>query len=136
MRNYSFKEIKEYEMCVSSTLNHKVLSMRMDKSQGGNLKNKYGIAVGVLHCTECNLVYSSPQPISNNIQDHCGILPEKYWKNEYFYWNPEYFKSQIEFAKKTSAFKKGMQLIVYLKMIYTQKISFFLQKNKLTLYSF
>ena len=136
MRNYSFKEIKEYEMCVSSTLNHKVLSMRMDKSQGGNPKNKYGIAVGALHCTECNLVYSSPQPISNNIQDHCGILPEKYWKNEYFYWNPEYFKSQIEFAKKTSAFKKGMQLIVYLKMIYTQKISFFLQKNKLTLYSF
>ena len=78
MRLYNFKEIKECDMCGSPSKDHTVMGMRMDKSQGANPKNIYGTAVGVLKCTKCHLIYSSPQPIPANIQDHYGTPPETY----------------------------------------------------------
>lgn len=111
MRNYNFKEIKECEMCGSSSKDHKVMGMRMDKSQGFNPKKKHGIAVGVLKCPKCGLIYSSPQPIPSDIQDHYGTPPEEYWKKEYFKWDSNYFKPQIEFAQNLISFKKGMKAL-------------------------
>ena len=111
MRKYSFKDIDSCEMCGSPSKDHKVMGMRMDKSQGMNPKKRFGIAVGVLKCPKCNLIYSSPQPIPNDIQDHYGTPPEEYWKEEYFNWTPNYFKTQIEFAKKRISFMPGMKAL-------------------------
>ncbi len=111
MRKYSFKDIDSCEMCGSPSNDHKVMGMRMDKSQGMNPKKRFGIAVGVLKCSKCNLIYSSPQPIPNDIQDHYGTPPEEYWKEEYFKWDSNYFKPQIEYVKNAICFQKGMKAL-------------------------
>lgn len=87
-------------MCSTSVENHKVLGVRLNKSQGSKPKKQYGIAVGVLKCNNCNLIFSNPQPIPSDLQDHYGTPPEDYWKKEYFEWKENYFKTQIDEVKK------------------------------------
>ena len=96
------------EMCGESCEEHKTLGIRLNKSQGKSPKNKTGIAVGVKKCTRCNLIYASPQPIPNDLQDHYGTPPEDYWKPEYFKWNKNYFRIQTQTAQELLNFKKGM----------------------------
>lgn len=95
-------------MCGESSDKHKTLGIRLNKSQGKNPKKKTGIAVGVKKCGRCNLIYSSPQSIPNDLQDHYGTPPEDYWKPEYFEWNKNYFLVQTKTAQKLLDFKKGM----------------------------
>jgi hypothetical protein len=102
MRNYNFKEIKNCEMCNAPTENHKVLGLRLDRSHGNNPRKTTGIAVGVRQCDKCKLIYSNPQPIPHDIQDHYGTPPEDYWKPEYFKWSANYFLSQTKLVKKTT----------------------------------
>jgi len=111
MKNYHFKEITECEMCGSPSTNHKVMGMRLNTSQGKNPKKKIGIAVGVMRCSNCKLIYSSPQPLPNDIQDHYGTPPEEYWKEHYFEWTSDYFKPQIDFVKKKINFSNGMKAL-------------------------
>ncbi len=111
MKNYYFKDVTSCEMCGIPSTNHKVMGMRLNTSQGKNPKAKIGIAVGVIRCTNCGLVYSSPQPIPKDIQDHYGTPPEEYWKAHYFEWTATYFKTQIDFVKTRINFSDGMKAL-------------------------
>lgn len=111
MKKYSFKEITKCEMCGDKIENHKILGQRLNKSQGSNPKSKNGITVSIVQCTNCNLIYSNPQPIPFDIQDHYGKPPEEYWKDGYFVWEPTYFEKQINEAKKLLDFKEGMKAL-------------------------
>jgi SAM-dependent methyltransferase len=108
MLKYSFEEIARCEMCSSPTDNHKVLGQRLNQSQGLRPKSKTGISVSIKKCSDCNLIYASPMPIPNSIQDHYGIPPENYWIPEYFHWKPDYFASEINNAKAILPFYEGM----------------------------
>ena len=108
---YNFKNIVKCEMCGNPSTGHRVMGMRLNSTQGKRPKTKTGIAIGVMQCTKCELIYSSPQPIPNDIQDHYGTLPEEYWKEDYFKWTPDYFSSQIQFVKKTIEFHDGMKAL-------------------------
>jgi len=98
-------------MCGDKTENHKVLGQRLNKSQGFRPKTKTGISVAIVKCSNCGLIYSNPQPIPFDLQDHYGILPEEYWKNEYFVSQSDYFGFQIEEAKKLLDFTAGMKAL-------------------------
>lgn len=111
VKRYIFKDIHTCEMCGDKTEKHKILGQRLNKSQGFRPKTKIGISVSVMKCTNCGLIYSNPQPIPFDLQDHYGILPEDYWKEEYFKWEPNYFRSQIEEAKKLLNFSEGMKAL-------------------------
>jgi 2-polyprenyl-3-methyl-5-hydroxy-6-metoxy-1,4-benzoquinol methylase len=111
MKKYSFKDISVCEMCGDKTDNHKVLGQRLNKSQGYNPKTKIGISVSIIKCNNCGLIYSNPQPIPFDLQDHYGTPPEEYWKEEYFVWESTYFSLQIEEAKKLLDFKSGMKAL-------------------------
>ncbi len=94
-QSYRFSAIHHCNACGTSSDNHKILGQRLNTSQGLNPKNKIGISVGVKQCSGCNLIYSTPQPIPFDLQDHYGTPPEDYWLPEYFSWTPAYFRSQI-----------------------------------------
>lgn len=111
MKRYIFKDISACEMCGSKAENHKILGQRLNKSQGLRPKNKTGISVSIVKCTGCGLIYSNPQPIPFDLQDHYGTPPEEYWKDEYFIWQPNYFSTQIEEAKKLLNFTSGMKAL-------------------------
>jgi ubiquinone/menaquinone biosynthesis C-methylase UbiE/rRNA maturation protein Nop10 len=106
---YTFKPVTQCEMCGDSTAQHKVLGLRLNKSQGLSPRSKTGIAASIKRCSNCGLVYSTPQPIPSSIQDHYGVPPESYWDSAYFDIEESYFVPQIEKAKSLINFKPGMK---------------------------
>lgn len=98
-------------MCGSSNAHHKILGKRLNQSQGKNPKSKTGITTGVVKCKNCNLIFSNPQPIPLNIQDHYGIPPESYWNEEYFVTNDNYFNYEIAILKKLMTIKPGAKAL-------------------------
>lgn len=108
---YKFFYIEQCNMCGSPAETHKVLGRRLNTSQGKNPRTKIGIATTVCQCKNCNLIYSNPQPVPFDIQDHYGIPPESYWKNENFTVSESYFKHETETAKKLLNFEKGMRFL-------------------------
>lgn len=108
---YKFIDINECNMCGNKTQYNKLIGHRLNQSQGFKPKSKSGISVSVYSCTKCSLVYSNPQPIPINIQDHYGVPPEEYWNDEYFVTNPNYFAYQINKAKEYISYKDGMSAL-------------------------
>jgi 2-polyprenyl-3-methyl-5-hydroxy-6-metoxy-1,4-benzoquinol methylase len=98
-KRYFFEEVLRCQMCGIDTSNHKVLGQRLNQSQGLNPYRKNGISVSVKQCNNCGLIYSSPQPIPFDIQDHYGIPPDSYWKQDYFQVEDNYFSKEIEEAR-------------------------------------
>lgn len=96
-------------MCNSKADTHKVLGKRLNGSQGRNPKVKIGITTTIVKCTNCGLIYSNPQPIPFDIQDHYGIPPESYWTEDYFTITEDYFQEQIVKLKTLLDFKEGMK---------------------------
>ncbi len=112
MRIYKFEDVDVCEMCHDKTDGHKILGQRLSQSQGMRPKSKTGITVSVKKCTNCGLIYSSPQPIPNSILDHYGIEPEAYsWKEGYYDYDPGYFSLQIKHARELLDFKPGMKAL-------------------------
>lgn len=106
---YKFKYIANCNMCESTIKTHKILGKRLNQSQGKNPKNKIGITTTICKCKQCGLIYSNPQPIPFDIQDHYGLPPEEYWNDEYFIIDKDYFKREIVQLKKLIKFKEGMK---------------------------
>jgi 2-polyprenyl-3-methyl-5-hydroxy-6-metoxy-1,4-benzoquinol methylase len=98
-------------MCGDDTQHHRVLGLRMDQSQGFKPRSKHGIATTVMKCSRCHLIYSNPQPIPFDIQDHYGIPPEEYWKSEYFHYEPTYFQGEIARLKQLMVVRPGMKAL-------------------------
>lgn len=96
-------------MCGDISDSHKILGKRLNKSQGKKPKGKTGITTTVCKCNNCGLIYSNPQPIPLNIQDHYGVPPEDYWHESYFNFDENYFKGEISQLKKLIDFKDGMK---------------------------
>ncbi|WP_462252904.1 class I SAM-dependent methyltransferase [Ferruginibacter sp.] len=110
-KRYTFLDIDRCNMCGNSTALNKVMGIRLNQSQGLNPKSKTGIAVSVIKCSKCNLIYSTPQPIPNNIQDHYGLPPEEYWQTHQFVWDENYFKAEITILKTLIEIKPGMKAL-------------------------
>ena len=98
-------------MCGSTAERHKIMGQRLNQSQGFNPKSKLGISTSVMKCKNCGLIFSNPQPVPFDIQDHYGVLPENYWIPEYFKVNEKYFSGQIDTTKRLSGFKEDMKAL-------------------------
>jgi ubiquinone/menaquinone biosynthesis C-methylase UbiE len=96
-------------MCGSKTDTHKTLGKRLNASQGRNPKNKIGITTTIVKCTNCGLIYANPQPVPFDIQDHYGVPPESYWKEDYFKVTDSYFQGEIKTLKKLMDFKDDLK---------------------------
>ncbi len=110
-QQYYFDYITNCDMCGAETAGNRVLGQRLNQSQGLNPKKLSGISVSVIQCRNCNLIYSNPQPIPFNIQDHYGIPPDEYWNDRSFDWEENYFLPQILKTKELIGFKPGMKAL-------------------------
>lgn len=106
---YTFNHITHCNMCGEENTKHKILGRRLNKSQGLNPTNKIGLTTTICKCTNCGLIYSNPQPVPFNIQDHYGVPPEEYWKEDYFELNKDYFQGEIKQLKKLLDLKKDLK---------------------------
>ncbi|CAD5259279.1 MULTISPECIES: class I SAM-dependent methyltransferase [unclassified Imperialibacter] len=105
---YAFQEIDSCNFCGRRTEKNSVIGQRMNSSQGMRPERKSGISISVVKCEGCSLIYSNPQAIPFDIQDHYGIEPESYWEDDYFNSQSNYFSWQIGRAKKFINFHDGM----------------------------
>jgi SAM-dependent methyltransferase len=110
-RRYTFKKITHCNMCESQNDNHKILGKRLNKSQGKNPRNKTGITTTIQKCSNCGLIYSNPQPIPFDIQDHYGVPPESYWKDDYFIINENAFDHDFKRIQSLIDFKKNLKFL-------------------------
>jgi ubiquinone/menaquinone biosynthesis C-methylase UbiE len=106
---YYFNTIDKCNICESTIVTHKILGKRLNQSQGKRPKNKLGVSTTIVKCSNCGLIYSNPQPVPFDIQDHYGVPPEEYWKESCFKVDDNYFQSEIERAKRLLNFKEGMK---------------------------
>jgi ubiquinone/menaquinone biosynthesis C-methylase UbiE len=97
---YYFEDIQNCNMCEAPIDEARVLGKRMNRSQGVRPKGKIGISTTVMQCQICDLIFSNPLPVPNNINQHYGIPPEDYWVPEEFEVTPNYFESQIRTFNK------------------------------------
>lgn len=81
----------------------------MNCSQGKNPKKKIGISTTISKCSTCGLIYSNPQPVPFDIQDHYGKPPEEYWKPVYFIADENYFIQEINTLKTLIEFRSGIR---------------------------
>ena len=93
---YTFKHISSCNMCGSPAQSHKILGKRLNQSQGMNPGKKAGVTTTVIKCTNCELIYSNPQPIPFAINDHYGVNPDEYWTAGYFIQDENYFNDEIQ----------------------------------------
>ena len=61
-----------------------MVGRRMDRSQGKNPRRKPALITSIQKCMNCGLIFSNPQPLPINIQDHYGVEPAEYWNESYF----------------------------------------------------
>lgn len=108
---YTFIDVVNCNMCGSSTANQKILGKRLNGSQGRNPQKKTGITTTIAQCANCGLIYSNPQPVPSDIQDHYGIPPEEYWKKEYFELHPSYFKTELNIIRSLTELKKETKVL-------------------------
>ena len=106
---YRFVYVDRCNMCGSKTDHQRVLGKRLNQSQGKRPKKKIGITSTVCKCRECGLIFSNPQPIPLNIQDHYGVPPEEYWNEDYFKINPKYFTDALRQLKRLIEISPGMK---------------------------
>lgn len=108
---YRFDYTDTCNMCGAFSDRQKILGRRLNSSHGKNPKSKVGISTSIMRCKSCGLIYSNPQPVPLDIQDHYGILPESYWDREYFSENPDYFQYELETLGKYLTIRKGMKAL-------------------------
>lgn len=106
---YTFNYIEKCNMCGVESEKSRVMGRRLNQSQGKNPKSKTGILTTIVKCTNCKLIYSNPQPIPYDIQDHYGLPPENYWQEDYFNITKNYFKNEIDKLVTLLDFKEGMK---------------------------
>lgn len=108
---YNFIPVEQCEMCHDKSINHKVMDQRLNMSQGLSPRKKSGITVSVMQCNHCGLIYSSPLPLPENLQDHYGVPPESYWIPSYFEVSDSYFYLETITLKKLQEFHSGMKAL-------------------------
>ncbi|CAN5324322.1 hypothetical protein BH09BAC1_BH09BAC1_10370 [soil metagenome] len=115
--NYHFRKVQCCNMCAAPIEKSKVLGVRLNTSQGLKPSKVTGMGVTIMKCNSCGLIYSNPQPIPSNFNDHYGVNPEEYWEGEYFSgaehdmtYHASILKKHLEFGPDMKALDIGTGL--------------------------
>lgn len=82
-QSYKFSRIELCPMCKTSPAYFRELGNRLNQSQGFHPREKSGSLTRIVKCNNCGLIFSNPQPLPINIQDHYAVPPDSYWEKEF-----------------------------------------------------
>lgn len=111
VKRYEFRPVGSCNMCGAPQADHRILGRRADRSQGMRPWRSRGITTSVAQCGRCGLIFADPQPIPFDLQDHYGVPPETYWREEYFKVSDGYFQRPIDRFKAIARSGPGMQAL-------------------------
>lgn len=107
---YTFAPVTACDMCGADEQQFALMGLRLNRSQGLNPRRVSGIAVSVVKCRSCGLVFANPQPVPASFEAHYGS-PDEYWTSDYFEPEPGYFEEEIATAKRLLNFDRGMRAL-------------------------
>ena len=93
---YKFEDMPACNMCGHPSAKNKVIGVRLNTSQGFKPRSVCGVAVTVVRCKKCMLIYPNPLPVPVEIQAHYGIPPEEYWTTKHSELCESYFTNEID----------------------------------------
>jgi SAM-dependent methyltransferase len=67
-------------MCLDASQH--VLGRRLNHRQGVRPRRSLGVAVTVVQCKGCGLIFTNPRPVPQSLGDHYEKPPEEYWRPE------------------------------------------------------
>jgi SAM-dependent methyltransferase len=108
---YRFTAVNECNMCGASPGSFRILGRRLNMHQGLSPRRKRGVAVTVVRCKECGLVFPDPMPGPLAVEDHYDLDPGAYWKDEYFQVSDDYFSGQIDAARSLLGRVDGLRAL-------------------------
>jgi hypothetical protein len=73
---YYFNYVDTCNTCGSLPPRHKILGQRLNQSQGFDPESKVGVSISVMKCRDFGLIFSNPQPVPFDLQDHYGVPPK------------------------------------------------------------
>jgi len=82
-------------MCTSVGSSQRIIGRRLNRSQGKWPSRLTGVAVSIVRCEVCDLIYANPQPVPLSIGDHYDVDPREYWHADYFSTDDGYFSRQM-----------------------------------------
>jgi SAM-dependent methyltransferase len=59
-----------------------VLGTRLNRSQGRDPRTARGVAITIVRCRICGLVFPDPQPVPARLTDHYAMSGEDYWQDD------------------------------------------------------
>lgn len=72
------------------------MGKRLNGSQSRWPRAKIGVTTTIVQCQVCGLIFANPLPVPRAIEDHYGVSPDDYWRQEYFLGSDSYFAEQIK----------------------------------------
>ncbi len=66
-------------MCGAPPTAFKTLGTRLNRSQGRNPRTARGVAVTIVRCQQCDLIFPDPQPVPARLTDHYDMAGKDYW---------------------------------------------------------
>ncbi len=97
---YHFIRQAACPMCGADLSRCTMHGLRLNRSQDLNPRRKPGIAVSILRCRICGLLFPDPVPVPDQLEDHYGMPPETYWQGAMLDPEPGTFRREIEAAKR------------------------------------
>src|SRR5262245_15094331 len=88
--SYRFEPALHGVMCGASDA--KTVGRRLNGHQGLRPRRETGIAVTIVRCGGCGLIYSNPRPVPEELGQHYDRPPEDYWDPGYFADDPGQFQ--------------------------------------------
>lgn len=97
---YHFIRQSACPMCGADLSDSRMHGLRLNRSQGLNPRRKPGIAVSILRCRNCGLLFPDPVPVPDRLEDHYGMPPETYWQGATLDPEPGTFRREIETVRQ------------------------------------
>jgi 2-polyprenyl-3-methyl-5-hydroxy-6-metoxy-1,4-benzoquinol methylase len=108
---YRFIPVLNCNMCGAPASRFRLLGKRLNGQQGRTPWKKEGITTPIMQCRNCSLIFSNPQPVPLDIQDHYGIPPEQYWKNKDIFAYKGEFEHELGILKQLSTIAPGAKAL-------------------------
>jgi SAM-dependent methyltransferase len=111
--SYQFVDIAACNMCGADATHADVLGRRLNRPQGLRPVRRGGIALTIVRCRTCQLIYPNPLPLPAALEQHYGMGPELYWRDSYFAESPggDYFAEQLRTFFRLHGDQRGLRAL-------------------------
>lgn len=105
---FRFVAARACAMCGALPGAFRRMGRRLDGHQGLAPARRPGVAVTVVRCGACGLVFPDPMPLPASVEALYGVAPAEYWPADYLQSAPGYMDGQCAIARDLLGGRAGL----------------------------